>query len=37
MNKVHFALILLVTPPARKQPTDINPYVNAFAALFSRG
>jgi hypothetical protein len=37
MNNVHFAVILLLTPPARKQPTDINPYVSAFAALFKKG
>jgi hypothetical protein len=33
MKSVHFAVSLLLTPPAMKHPTDINPYVSALAAL----
>ncbi|KAL3293381.1 MFS general substrate transporter [Colletotrichum asianum] len=37
MNRVHLAVSLFVTPPAMKQPTDMSPYVRAFAALFRNG
>ena len=37
MTNVHFAEILFVMPPEMKQPTDISPYVNAFAALLRKG